>query len=137
MKKTLTLFAMLAMISSATFAQHNQPGNRDYDNNRNRDVVVNNDRDRGGPGYGKGTYYFTAREKDMAINSINRDYFRKMESVKNKFFVNRYKKEQKIYSLQIQRDAELRSVIEKFNDRRNQANRRDQRFDKYDNKGRW
>ena len=128
MKKTFTLFAMAAIISSASFAQYNQPGNKSYGNNRDRDVVVNNDRDRGGPGYDRGTYYFTAREKDRAINSINRDYFRKIESVKNKFFVSRYKKEQKIYSLQMQRDAELRSVAQKFKDRRNLSNRRDPRF---------
>ena len=128
MKKTFTLFAMAAIISSASFAQYNQPGNKSYGNNRDRDVVVNNDRDRGGPGYAIGTYYFTAREKDRAINAINRDYFRKIESVKNKFFVSRYKKEQKIYSLQMQRDAELRSVAQKFNDRRNLSNRRDPRF---------
>ncbi len=44
MKKTFTLFAMAAIISSASFAQYNHPGNKSYGNNRDRDVVVNNDR---------------------------------------------------------------------------------------------
>ena len=139
MKKTITLFAMAALTSSATFAQYNQPGRNNSGYDKGREVAVNNDRDRGGYYGDRDSYFFTQREKDMQIASINREYFRKSESVKNKFFMSRYKKEQLLYSLKMDRDAEVRSVFEKFNDRRNKFNRRDERFYRHDDKdrGKW
>ncbi|MCW3094151.1 MAG: hypothetical protein JWP81_5220 [Ferruginibacter sp.] len=121
MKKTFTLAAIAALITTATFAQNGHSRDNNYD--RGRDVVVNNDRD--GYGYGKerGTYYFSARERDMQVFSINREYSNKIESVRNRLFMGRGKKEHLIYSLELQRNAEIRGVMAKFNDRRNLFNR--------------
>jgi hypothetical protein len=135
MKKTITLLAMAALVSSATFAQYNHSGgNSGY--NKGREVVVNSDRDRGGYHGDRDSYFFSEREKDMQIASINREYYRKSESVKDKFFMSRYKKEQLLYSLKMERDAEVRSVFEKFNDRRNKFGPSDDRFDRHDGRDR-
>lgn len=137
MKKTITLLATAAMFTTASFAQHNQHRDNNYGNDRDRGGVVNNNRDRNDYGNERGTYYFSAREKNMQISSINNDYYRRIESVKNKFFMNRSKKERLICSLEMQREAEIRSVIAKFNDRRNRFDRRDKRDHDYDKRNKW
>lgn len=137
MKKTFTLLAIAALISSTSFAQGNYPRDNNYGNDRGRDVVVNNNGDRNGYGKGRGVYYFSPRERDMQIKSINIDYNRRIESVSRKFFMNRSKKQQIIYSLDLQRDAEIRSVIAKFNDRRNRFDGRDSRYDDRGRNNRW
>ncbi len=137
MKKAFTLLAIAALISSASFAQGNYPRDNNYGNNRGRDVVVTNNGDRNGYGKGRGAYYFSPRERNMQIKSINIDYNRRIESVNRKFFMNRSKKQQIIYSLDLQRDAEIRSVMEKFNDRRNRFDGRDSRYDDRGRNNRW
>ncbi|MEO6547924.1 MAG: hypothetical protein ABIN94_07980 [Ferruginibacter sp.] len=125
MKKSFTLVAIAALITTGSFAQFGHSRDNNYD--QGRDVVVNN----GHGGYGRdkdrreerGTYFFTAREKDMQLFSINREYGNRIESVRHKFFMSRGKKEQLIYSLEQERSAEIRSVWAKFNDRRNLFNR--------------
>ena len=131
MKKTITLIAVAALISSASFAQYNNPRNN---GDRNRDVVVYDNNGKGGD---RGTYYFTARERDMEIAAINREYYRKIEAVKSKLFMGRSKKERVIYSLEAERNAEVRNVIAKFNDRRNKFDRRDKRYGDHDRRNNW
>ena len=118
MKKAVTLSTIAVLIAASSFAQYGRDRDDNYENNRDREVTVNN---HGGRDYGRmrGTYYFTAREKDMQIYSINREYNRRIESVKHRFFMGRERKEQLICSLELQRNAEIRSVIGRFNDRRN------------------
>ena len=118
MKKALSLSTIAVLIAASSFAQYGRDRDDNYENNRGREVTVNN---HGGREYGRerGTYYFTAKEKDMQIYSINREYNRKIESVKHRFFMGRVKKEQLICSLELERNAEIRSVVERFNDRRN------------------
>src|SRR4051812_26832135 len=118
MKKAVTLSTLAVLIAASSFAQYGRDRDDNYENNRGREVTVNN---RGGRDYGRerGTYYFTAREKDMQVYSINREYNRRIESVRHRFFMGRDRKEQLICSLELQRNAEIRSVIERFNDRRN------------------
>ncbi|MEP7142404.1 MAG: hypothetical protein ABI707_06025 [Ferruginibacter sp.] len=136
MKKTFTLLAVAALLTSASFAQDGRQRDNNYGNDRGREVASNNHE---GNGYGRprGTYYFSSREKDMQIFSINREYNHKIESVKHKFFMGRSKKEQLVCSLELQRDAEIRSVIEKFNDRRNLYDARDNRHNDHDRRNNW
>ncbi|MEO6731025.1 MAG: hypothetical protein ABIN01_07390 [Ferruginibacter sp.] len=133
MKKSLALFAIAALLSSASFAQYNHRRNNNYD----RDMAVNNNRERNGYGSDKGTYYFSAKEKNMQIAAINKQYYRSIESVRKKMFMSRSKKERMIYSLEMQRDAEIRSVYAKFNDRRNRGDERDDRYNDYDKRSKW
>ncbi|GEM_PF-758102 len=137
MKKTFTLLAIAAFISSASFAQGNHSCDNNYRNDRDRDVAVINNGDRNGYGKNRGAYYFSPRERDMQIKSINIDYNRKIESVNRKFFMNRSKKQHIIYSLDVQRDTEIRSVIAKFNDRRNRFDGRDRRYDDRGRNNKW
>lgn len=133
MKKSLTLFAIAALLSSASFAQYNHPRNDNYD----RDMAVNNNRERNGYGSDKGTYYFSTKEKNAQITAINKQYYRSIESVRNKMFMSRAKKERTIYSLEMQRDAEIRAVYARFNDRRNRIDGRDDRYNDYDRRSKW
>lgn len=135
MKKSITLLAIAPLITSATFAQNNRQRDDNYGNNKNRDVVLNNNRDKGGYGNDSRAYYFTAREGDIQIAAINRDYYRKVESVRNKMFMGRAKKERIIYSLDQQRDAEIRYVVARFHGRSNRFNSRDNRYG--DKRARW
>ena len=136
MKKSFTLLAIAALITSATFAQYNHPRDNNYDqrdnnygNNNGGDVVINNDRDRRGYENNRSTYYFTPRDRDFRISAINNDYTRRIESVRNKFFMGRGKKENIIYTLQMQRNDDIRAVVAKFNDRRNIFSERDRNVD--------
>ena len=130
MKKIFTLLFTTAMLSSA-FAQYgqndqwdqrDQRDQRGYDNNR--DVVVNDGNHR----YNKhndiyrGGYYFTAREKDMQIAQINREFEYKMRTLRNQYYMGRYQKMRQIRFLEEKRDNEIHEVMHRFNDRRNQFN---------------
>lgn len=135
MKKTFTLLATVALMTSAAFAQNNGNHRGDnYGNDNHRDIAINNNRDRGDDYNDRGTYYFTEREKDMQIAQINREYYNKIQSVRNKFFMGRYQKERMITSLQFQRDEEVHSVMAKFNRRENHYDQRDSRYRDHDNR---
>ena len=122
MKKTFTLLSIAILLTSGLFAQQN--GHRGYHDGNDNDYAVNNDwRGRGD----RGGYYFTDREKDMQIRSINREYNGKIQSVKHRWFTGRERKQQMIWSLEQQRQAEIRSVYARFNDPRNRYERQDNR----------
>lgn len=130
MKKTTTLFAIAILLSAATFAQRNQSHDRGYD-------VVMNEHDHGDRSFDRGTYYFSPRERDMEISAINREYFNKIQSVKGRIFMSHGKKEQIIRMLEMQRSKEVRSVLNKFNDRKNRYDRSHDRYDDHGGKGKW
>lgn len=119
MKKMFTLFMATAILQTA-FAQYEQKNQREQKKENDR-YVLNDDRDytKYDKGYHVG-YFFTARERDMQINQINRTYDYKIRVVKNNYFINWHQKKQIIKKLDAQRDNEIREVIYKFNDRRNQ-----------------
>ena len=110
MKKILVLLITATMVSSA-FAQY---GNQ-------RDAVFNNGRYEHERNNNRNSNYysFSARERDMQIDQINREYDRKEREVRNRLFVSRSKKEKLMWELQEQRRNEIRNVYAKFNDRRN------------------
>lgn len=120
MKKMFTLAFTAILLSGSVFAQY---GSRDYDkdrdNDNNRNGGWHDNKDGKNDKYGKGAYYFTARERDMEIAGINREYDRRIQAVKNRFFMNRRQKEYQIYTLDDQRRMEIKQVWAKFNDRRN------------------
>ena len=114
MKKIFTLLFSTAMLSTA-FAQY---GQRDKSN----DVYVGNGNagyDKNGKGFDRGTYIFTAREKDMQIAQINRQYAYKIQAVKSKFALGLFQKRRMIKNLEDQRDAEIFQVMRKFNSPKN------------------
>jgi hypothetical protein len=118
MKKMFTLVLTAILISGAAFAQY---GPKDYGNNGNGNGNGRNTgwNDNKGDKYGKGAYYFSARDRDMEIADINREYDRKMQVVKNRFFMSRRQKEAQLCALDDQRKMEIKQVWAKFNDRKN------------------
>ena len=92
MKKIFTLLVSVTLFASA-FAQYKTGGDKDY--GKGRDAVYSDrykkDNDRGG-----NYYSFSARERDMQIAQINRDYDYKIREVKSRWFMPRFKKEEMI-----------------------------------------
>lgn len=132
MKKIFTLLFSTAMLSTA-FAQYGQNEQR---NRHDDDVIVyNNNRgydkhdkdcdtdghgyDKHDKGYGRGAYIFSAREKDIQINQINRQYDYKIQDVRNRFGMGWYQKKRIIYNLEAQRDEEIAMVWHKFKSSKN------------------
>jgi len=127
MKKIFTLLFTSAMLTSA-FAQYDQKD--DWNKNNKDDVYARGDRHRhDNDDRFNGGYYFTAREKEMQIAQICRDYDYKIQAVKNKFFMSWYEKRRQIEFLKDQRDREIKCVNDKFYDRRNKFNDYDRRDD--------
>jgi len=127
MKKIITLLVSVTMVASV-FAQYGGNGQRDngYGNgNKGNDVGFNDNRYKKDDGHFNDSYAFSGREKDMQIAQINREYDFKIQSVKNKFFMPRFKKEQMIWKLEQQRRDEIKMVNMKFKNSRN-------RYDDYD-----
>ena len=121
MKKIFTLLVLSTAMLSTAFAQY---GQRD----RSTDVYVSIDNDFDkhdgfgkdfDKGYGRGSYIFTAREKDMAIAQINREYAFKIQSVRNRFGMSWFQKKRMINNLEEQRDAEISLVMRKFHSPKN------------------
>lgn len=110
MKKIFTLLVSVTLFASA-FAQYNNGGNKDF--GKSRDAVYsdryNNDHDRGG-----NSYSFSAKERDMQIAQINREYDRKVMEVRNRWFMSRFKKEQLIHRLNEERNDEIKRVYSKY-----------------------
>ncbi|MEJ7589503.1 MAG: hypothetical protein WKI04_18280 [Ferruginibacter sp.] len=116
MKKAFTLLAIAALVTTASIAQRH--GDDDYCNDRGREVAANHHGGGNDYGRGRGTYIFTEREKNMQLFSINREYNGRVESVKRKLFMGRAKKEQLIWSMELQRNGDIRSVRATFDDRK-------------------
>lgn len=117
MKKIFTLLFATIMLGTA-FAQYGQKDQRDRSNNNDVYAANNNwGNDHYGKGYG--TYVFTAREKNMQVAQINREYDYRIQSVKNKPFMAWFQKKRQINDLELQRDAEIRQVMAKFNSPKN------------------
>ena len=124
MKKAITLLLSVALVSSA-LAQYDNDQQRGRDNDYGYSKP--HDRDYGHRG-GK-FYYFTARERDIQIAQINREYGYKMQAVRNKFFMNRRHKERQLAMLEQERSQEIRLVWLKFNDRMNRGDGWDRKND--------
>ncbi len=103
---------------------NNGYGNNGYGNNgygsydKGKDVICND-------GRGRDDFFRASREKDMQIAQINWEYDHKIQSVKNRFFMPRFRKEQIICQLEEQRQDEIKMVIMRFNMHKN-------RYDDFD-----
>lgn len=117
MRKIITLLFVSAMLTSA-FAQYD-PKNKWNKNNKDDSYSKDGKYDEGDDYRYKNSYYFTPRERDMEISRINREYDYRIQSVKNKYFMNWYQKKRQIEFLKDQREREIRRVYARFNDRRN------------------
>ncbi len=126
MKKIFTLLVSAFIVGSA-FAQYDQGNQKGY--GHGNDMVYNSN-DSWKHKKDHDSYSFSKRERDMQIAQINREYDYKIEAVKNRYFMSRYRKERIINELQDQRKEEIRNVWMKFRDKRN-------RFDDDDSRGRW
>jgi hypothetical protein len=120
MKKIFTLLVGIS-IAAASFAQYksNDSYNKGRDNGYNDGGFKKDDK------RNSGYYSFSARERDMQIAKINRDYDWKIQDVKRKYFVTRFRKDQMVRQLEEQRRYEIKNVYAKFNDRDNRYNDHD------------
>ncbi len=123
MKKIITFFASFILVASS-FAQYNSGSQRDKRNdvvyNDSRDNKYDNRRD-------NHDYNFSARERDMQIDHINRDYNHRIFDVQDKAFMSHSKKHRIIRSLEEQRREEIKMVYVKCNHRNNQYDHHDNR----------
>jgi hypothetical protein len=130
MKKIITLMGSVLLVASS-FAQYHHDDQKWNDNDRDRDVAYNDNRyDRDHDNRRDDRYNFGNRERDMQIAQINREYDRKIEMVKHKWFMSHSKKEAVIWSLEDQRRHEIREVYERFS-------RHNDRFDDRDSRRHW
>jgi len=118
MKRIFTLLFATAMMATA-FAQYGQKDQRGA--SRENDVYVyndNHDYDKHDRDF-RGAYVFTARERDMQIAHINREYDRKIYAVRDRHYMGWMQKKRIINNLEAQRDIEIRQVIHKFRSPKN------------------
>ena len=126
MKKIFTLLFSVTMFASA-FAQYKTGGQKDAGYNNGKDAVYNDGRDKKDDKRFNDNNSFTARERDMEIAQINRDYDRQVKELKSSRFLSRAKKEKMIRKLDAQRSSEIAKVYAKFNARNNRYDDKDQR----------
>lgn len=112
MKKIITLVAAVFVVASA-FAQYNRDDDR-YDNDKRRDAIYRDDERRDNDRL----YVYDNRHRDREIYRINREYDRKIASIRDRWFMSRSKKERIIWSLEEDRKREIRILYEKYNGRR-------------------
>jgi len=122
MKKLFVLVMAIGAMTSV-FAQ------RGYDRkDESRDVILgqqnrsvyNNNRSNDG--------YFSSRERDEQIERINRNYNRRIQSVRNDRYLRNGEKKREIRFLENERDTKIREVIERYNYYNNNRNSRTRRY---------
>jgi hypothetical protein len=118
MKKIITLLVSVTMVASA-FAQFG--GKDQRGNSYGKDVVYGDGRYKDNS-FSKNAYFFSPKDRDMQISQINWNYDRQVQSVKNRFFMPRFKKDQMICQLEAQRKSEINMVMMKFNSHDNGYN---------------
>ncbi len=118
MKKIFTLMVTAFMIGSA-FAQYDSKEDWSFNNRQGDYRGDGKDKFDKHDDKFRNTYYFTAREKDMQISQIYRQYDYKIRMVQNRYFMSRFEKMRAIKQIEGQRDCEIKAVMDKFYDRRN------------------
>ena len=117
MKKTILLLATVLLVGTS-FAQYGnkQQGNNDYAYNKGRDDKFHKPVVK--------TYFFTAKERDIQIAQINKDYDKQIKTIKMKFFMNRAAKQRQVQMLEQKRDKEISLIWMKYNDKDNRGDGR-------------
>jgi hypothetical protein len=111
MKKLFFLALALGSIT-AVFAQ------RGYDRrDESRDVILGqpNSRNVYDNDRGYNNRSFTIRERDAQIQRINREYNRRIESVKHDRYLRKAERKRQVRFLENERDARIREVMERYN----------------------
>jgi hypothetical protein len=126
MKKIFTLLFSVTMFASA-FAQYKTGGQKDGGYNNGKDAVYNNGWDKKDDRRSNDYNSFTAKERDMEIAQINRDYDRQVRELKTSRYLSRAKKEKMVSKLEAQRSSEIAKVYAKFNARNSRYDDKDQR----------
>jgi len=115
MKKIFTLLFAVGILTAIN-AQSQSRDNRDYrdnrqsgqwDNNREKDVVGNNNRYDKDDRYDNNFGSYDGNIK-MQVAQINRKYDFKIQRVRNDLFMRRFEKMRMIHSLEEQRKQEIR-----------------------------
>jgi hypothetical protein len=124
MKKIFTLLVSVGVLSSVAFAQPGAGKKNDRDNRYANSHNSKRD-DRGFDNRKKDAFYFfTPRERDMQIASINREYDYKLNAVRKKFYLFPGEKKKALRNLELQRKSEISWVVNKYNDPRNKGDDR-------------
>jgi hypothetical protein len=129
MKKIITLIGAV-MLFTVAFAQDDRGNRKNDDDYDHKDMVYNDSRHRNHDDRGDDRYAFNHREREMQIARINREYDRKIASVKHNWFMSRSKKIRMVRSLEDQRIDEIRMLSPGYNHRNN-------RFDDHDSRRHW
>lgn len=118
MKKIFTLLVAFT-VTASLFAQHSSGDKKAPVYNTGKEIAYNDNGFKREDKYSNNFYSFSARERDFQVAQINREYDRKIQNVKAKFFVARFKKEQMIRELAAQRNEEIRKVNARYYDHNN------------------
>lgn len=113
MKKIFTLVFSLGVITAA-FAQSGRRESRDVilGQDQNRTVYGNDGRN---IDHNNGN--FSTRERDEQISSVQREYNRKIQTVKRDHYLRSGEKRRQIHFLENERDARIRNIWQRYNDR--------------------
>ena len=122
MKRILTLSIALIAVTGAFAQKSNSYPNRGND----RDVILGGDNNRsvynnGSSRYNNG-YTFSARERDVEIQRINREFDYKIRDVEQARRMRSSEKNYQIRLLEQQRRQQVKAVKDRFQDSRNQYN---------------
>jgi len=118
MKKIFTILLLSVTMIGSAFAQYgHDKNNKDY--GKNNDIAKNDSRYKKDWDHSDDRHFFSKKEMMMQIAQINREYDFKIQSVREKYFMSRFKKERIIRSLEEDRKYEIKKVYAKFNDQRN------------------
>lgn len=120
MKRIFALMFSFGMVT-VLFAQSGRGESRDVilgqDDRSVKDrTLYGNDRH-----YGHNDDYFSARERDQMIDKIRRDYNWKIESVKHNRYMRNGEKRREIRFLENERDAKIRAIWKRWNDRNHRS----------------
>lgn len=132
MKKVFTLVLATALIASAQ-AQPGKHDNKDFKKEKHNSVDKWDDDDRSfvavnvrfdRDDFYRNDRFANDRKRDALVAKINREYDRRIQKVRNSFFLSRWEKQDRIYFLEKQRQQELREVYFKYNNRNRGNGRR-------------
>jgi hypothetical protein len=139
MKKIFTLLVAVGIITfaqaQAGYGQHSGRDQRNSPSTVEKDYHNGYDNGRDGGDYDNDRNYngiiSPERQRDLAIDRINREYDFKIQNVRDNFFKSRSQKRRQIRFLNDQREQEIRMTYVKFshetrryNDHDHRSNRR-------------
>jgi hypothetical protein len=116
----VALGAMTAVFSQSRHDRRDE--SRDVILGQPNNGVYNNDR-----GYNNG--YYSTRDRDEQIQRIRRQYAWRIESIEHDRYLRRAEKKRQIRFLENERDARIREVMNRYNNRNSGYNNRRDRDD--------